>query len=159
MRPYHFQVIYYSAYFLEHLEAQIQLKDLYKLRLFFRKNGNIYLTKAGIQIFFLKFRFFSKEIFVKAFKFLINFMFICYYFFTVKQSSDLIQQSILFFQVKEKFCILTTSAFSSYIYIFARVCFCSLDRCNEKYNRGFLIILLIYFLKPQFRHVLFGIFF
>ena len=51
-------------------------RTITSLRRFFRKNGKIYLTKIGIYIFFLKFRFFSKETFVKAFKLLINFMFI-----------------------------------------------------------------------------------
>ena len=41
-------------------------------------------------LFFLKFQFYSKEIFIKAFKFLINFIFICFFFFTAEKSPDLI---------------------------------------------------------------------
>ena len=42
-------------------------------KLFFRKNRNIYLTRIDVYVIFLKYRLFSKEICIKAFRFLINF--------------------------------------------------------------------------------------
>ena len=48
-------------------------------KLFFRKNRNIYLTRIDVYVIFLKYRLFSKEICIKAFRFLINFFFICHF--------------------------------------------------------------------------------
>ena len=142
-----------------------QVWDCYtaRMRIFF-------LTKRGIYIFFSKFRFFSKEIFVKAFKFLVNFMFICYFFFTAERVWTWFNKSCCFFRLRKNFeyfspnshhlhllLILTPVSFSSYICL-SFFFFCSLYGCNHKYNLGFVLTLLIYFLMKQFWHVFFWLF-
>ena len=54
------------GYFLEYLDFRFSYRAFTSLILFFHKNGNINLTKINIYIFFLKFGFFNKEIFIEA---------------------------------------------------------------------------------------------
>ena len=56
---YGFINVFYLVLFVSH----VCVDDVIK------RKGNIYLTKVGIYTLFLKIRFFSKEIFIRAFKF------------------------------------------------------------------------------------------
>ena len=161
-------IIWYTFQSIQ--KFRLSYRTLSSLRLLYRKNENIFLTKRGIYIFFSKFRFFSKEIFVKAFKFLVNFMFICYFFFTAERVWTWFNKTCCFSRLRKNFeyfspnshhlhllLILTPISFSSYICL-SFFFFCSLYGCNHKYNLGFVLTLLIYFLMKQFWHVFFWLF-